>query len=121
MNRVVGHLRGKVQARAGGRQNYPPRPRSNCATGGDRYHGRVAAVLNVLISHQPAAALRRVLRFWEGAIAERSLLLAYGGTRENFAALEFTPRLFIDDPRLRTRDHQREAQSLTGLFRTVRD
>jgi hypothetical protein len=63
--------------------------------------------------------LARVLEYWRAAIAEGTLLLAFGGTRENFARVDFEPRVFIDDPKLRTRDHQREYQSMTAFYRTV--
>ncbi len=43
-------------------------------------------------------------------------MLCYGGSQENFAQIAHEPKIFIDDPRLRTRDHQRERQSYTRIF-----
>ncbi|MDQ6624482.1 MAG: hypothetical protein M3Y86_13490 [Verrucomicrobiota bacterium] len=77
-------------------------------------------VLNVLLSHQAPAALEKVLHYWNATAPGAAVLLAHGGAAADFAALHFQPRLFVDDPRLRTRDHQRDAQSLTGLLREVR-
>jgi hypothetical protein len=45
-------------------------------------------------------------------------LIAYGGGREDFGAIEHSQKIFIEDPQLRTRDHQREYQSYSGLFNT---
>lgn len=45
--------------------------------------------------------------------------IAYGGTRERFAEISWPDRTFIEDTRLRTRDHQRDRQSYLGLMRAV--
>lgn len=45
--------------------------------------------------------------------------MACGGKRSDFNELPFKSKVFIDDPRLRTRNHQRELQSLTGFFQSV--
>ena len=45
-----------------------------------------------------------------------SILLACGGPKEEFDAIRHKQKFYVDDPRLRTRDHQREFQSYTGLF-----
>jgi hypothetical protein len=44
------------------------------------------------------------------------VLIAYGGTRERFANLKVPDKVYVDDSRLRTRDHQRERQSFAGVF-----
>jgi hypothetical protein len=46
-------------------------------------------------------------------------LLCYGGTPENFAKISYPQKLFIDDPRLRTREHQKEKQSYSQIFQKV--
>src|SRR4051794_36530600 len=74
-------------------------------------------VLTLLLSHQTAAELAPVLEIWEQVAGPENLLLAYGGTRSNFDAIKFAPKFFVDDPALRTRDHQREKQSYTGMLR----
>ena len=73
--------------------------------------------LNVVLSHQPAEAVHRTIKAWAGVSSPRDLLLAYGGDREEFGNINHEPKIFIDDPRLRTRDHQREFQSYTGAFK----
>ena len=73
-----------------------------------------------MLAHQSPAELAILFEFWRPAIKAGALLLAFGGTRENFERTSFEPRIFITDPRLRTRDHQREHQSMTGVFQAVR-
>ncbi len=48
-----------------------------------------------------------------------NLLVAYGGSPCSFDRIHFEDRVFIDDPNLRTLDHQREAQSYTAVFKEV--
>lgn len=74
-------------------------------------------VLTLLLSHQTAAELKPLLDTWREVAAPGHLLLAYGGTRENFEAIAFEPKLLSTDPALRTRDHQRERQSCTAVLR----
>lgn len=78
-------------------------------------------VLNVLLTHQGPDAFGRVLDSWREVRAQSTLLVAHGGSRTDFDALSYTPKIFIEDPRLRTRDHQREYQSITGVLKAVRD
>jgi hypothetical protein len=66
-------------------------------------------------------ALERVLQLWQPVAGPGGLLLAYGGTREAFAKIAYEPKVFVDDPRLRTRDHQREYQSYSGVLRAAAD
>ena len=76
-------------------------------------------VLNVLLTHQPNNAVAAMVDWWSQCVPRESIVIAHGGSREQFEALDFAPKLFIDDPRLRTRDHQRERQSYGGVFRAV--
>src|SRR5947209_9863439 len=73
-------------------------------------------VLTLLLSHQTAAELAPMLEIWKQVAGPENLLLAYGGRRSNFDAISFEPKFFVDDPALRTRDHQREKQSYTGML-----
>ena len=75
------------------------------------------SVLNILLTHQPADAVMAMVEWWQKCVARDSILLACGGSREDFAALPHGARVFVDDARLRTRDHQRERQSYSGVFR----
>jgi hypothetical protein len=74
-------------------------------------------VLTLLLSHQTPAELEPLLRVWQQVADPDSVLLAYGGIEDQFARIGFEPKVFIDDPCLRTRDHQRERQSCTGVLR----
>ena len=46
------------------------------------------------------------------------MIVAFGGAPTEFERLE-CPAVFVEDRRLRTRDHQRERQSYTGMLRDV--
>lgn len=96
----------------------------------------------VLISHQSPPEVAAMCRTWQRLNPEAALHVAYGGTEAGFANLRgqatdaaaagagaraiagFMDRLapdvgatWIPDPRLRTRDHQRERQSYLGVMR----
>ena len=73
-------------------------------------------VLNLLLSHQSAAAVAKMLEYWSERVPNESILIAHGGLRKEFDAIGHTQKFYVDDPRLRTRDHQREFQSYTRLF-----
>jgi hypothetical protein len=73
-------------------------------------------VLNLVLSRQPAAAVSKMLVHWNRCVPNESILIAYGGTKSEFDAVQHKQKFFVDDRRLRTRDHQREFQSYTRLF-----
>lgn len=60
-----------------------------------------------------------MLEWWSRYLALDDVLVVAGGRREDFAGIAHTPKIFIDDPRLHTVDHQREFQSYTGLYRGI--
>lgn len=60
-----------------------------------------------------------MLQYWKDRVSIESILIAYGGTKREFDAIQHEQKFFADDPRLRTRDHQREFQSYTRLFRAA--
>lgn len=75
------------------------------------------AICYLLLAHVPPADMEILLERWRSYCAPPSqLFLCYGGTRENFDAIAYEPKVFIDDPRLRTRDHQRQKQSYSQIF-----
>jgi hypothetical protein len=76
-------------------------------------------VLNLILSHQPAAAVSKMLTHWNQCVPDESILIAYGGTKSEFDAIQHQQKFFVDNPRLRTRDHQREFQSYTRLFQAA--
>lgn len=77
------------------------------------------AVLNMILSHQPAPAVAKMIAHWGNHVPQESILIAYGGPKNEFQAIEHRQKILIDDPRLLTRDHQREFQSYTELFQTA--
>jgi len=74
------------------------------------------SVLNLILSHQSSRAVSRMLAYWSEYVPAGSILLAYGGPREEFDAIAHRQKCYVDDSRLRTSDHQREFQSYSGLF-----
>lgn len=76
-------------------------------------------VLNVVLTHQPPACVEAMLEWWRQFVDPADLLIAHGGRREDFEQVSHFLKIFCDDPRLHTVDHQREFQSYTGLFRAI--
>ena len=60
-----------------------------------------------------------MLAHWNQCVPSESILIAYGGTKSEFDAIQHQQKFFVDNPRLRTRDHQREFQSYTRLFQSA--
>jgi hypothetical protein len=77
------------------------------------------SVLNLILTHQPAESVSQMLAYWSHCAPIDNILIAYGGTKSEFDAIQHGQKFFADDPRLRTRDHQREFQSYTRLFQTA--
>lgn len=73
-----------------------------------------SATLTVLLTHQDSARVARMTQRWR-RFAGR-LLVVHAGRRADFDASDFSPKIFLDDPRIRTRHHQRERQSYTALY-----
>lgn len=76
-------------------------------------------VATVLLTHESPEAVSRMCAHWLERDPDQVLIIAYGGTRENFSKLELQHAVFVDDPELRTRDHPREKQSYLGVFSAV--
>jgi hypothetical protein len=77
------------------------------------------SVLNLILTHQPADAVARMVEYWSRCVPRESILIAYGGEKPQFAEIRHGQKFFVDDPRLLTRDHQREMQSYTRLFQSA--
>lgn len=73
-------------------------------------------VLNLILSHQSAGAVGRMIDRWSECVDRDSIVIAHGGEQRDFDAIAHEKKLFVDDARLRTRDHQREFQSYTQLL-----
>lgn len=86
------------------------------------YDHRVAManVVTLLLSHQRNSDLARVLKLWQQVTAADRVLVAYGGDPSEFERISWPHKVFVADPRLRTRDHQRERQSYTGVLKAAR-
>lgn len=78
-------------------------------------------VLNVLMLHQGPAFVDQLLRYWAPVAGAENLLVVHGGTESDFGELRHAAKIFVADPRLRTRDHPRERQSITAVLHAVRD
>ena len=72
----------------------------------------------VVLDHRNAKEVEQLHRGWNGA-AGGNVLIAYGGAKSEFDRIALPHKILIDDPRLRTRDHQRECQSYTSIFRST--
>jgi hypothetical protein len=81
--------------------------------------GGTERVINVVLTHQGGEALRCMLKNWEGVCREEDLWIAFGGSRADFEKLGYPRKVFVEDPALRTHDHQREKQSYTGIYRAI--
>jgi hypothetical protein len=60
-----------------------------------------------------------MVAWWRSHVPGSDILIAYGGTRDRFEALKVPEKVFVEDSRLRTGDHQRERQSFAGVFSAV--
>lgn len=76
-------------------------------------------VMNLLLTHFIGEKLERLLEYWKPVCSVENLWIAFGGTREDFEKLDYPRKVFIDDAKLRTRDHQRERQSYNGIFKAM--
>ncbi len=75
--------------------------------------------LTVLLTHQSESLVEAMVAWWQQHVPGSGILIAYGGTRERFESLDVPAKVFVEDARLRTRDHQRERQSFGGVFTAV--
>ena len=84
--------------------------------------GLPTRVLLVILDHRTPAEVEATIRRWlQHGVREADTLLAYGGDTVNFDRIPLTNKIFTADPRLRTSDHQREAQSYRAVFCDVSD
>lgn len=73
-----------------------------------------------LLTHEPAGSASLMRKHWLDLTSPDHCVIAYGGRRDEFDKIE-GDKVFIDDPRLRTKDHQRELQSYSGVMAGIRD
>lgn len=79
----------------------------------------MSQVLNLVLTHQAPDQIARMLAYWRDYCAPENLLIAFEGSEANFHSIQHPAKVRIDDPRLRTRDHGRERQSYSGVFRAA--
>ena len=66
---------------------------------------------NIIITHQPADHVARMLAWWHSAAPPDSLWIAYGGPREAFDAIAWPQKFYLTSNRIRTTNPQRDRQS----------
>lgn len=76
-------------------------------------------IVSVVLTHQSPDRVKRMCDYWGLLFPEYALLIAYGGSFEHFEEIKGVQKVYVDDLRLRTKDHQRENQSYAGVFRAV--
>ena len=90
----------------------------------ERLHNRrkqaMSETLTLLLTHQTAPQVARMLTYWRDFVSAADILIAYGGPAAEFSRLDHDRRIFIDSPRLKTKDHQRQKQSYQDLFYAAR-
>ena len=79
----------------------------------------MSQVRTILLTHQTPECVERMLRYWDRITPRHAVFVAFGGSKEDFASLTHPHRAFIDSPRLKTRDHQREKQSYAPVFQAA--
>lgn len=81
---------------------------------------KTEAVCVVLLAHLSPEKTAALIQRWRRYLSpESEIVLGYGGPAESFPGITHEPKIFIEDARLRTRDHQREKQSYTEVFQKV--
>ena len=93
-------------------------PRLDAAS--DLSGGLKRRILWLIIAHQDAMTVEAILAYWKNYVPSEDILIAYGGaSRQEFVGIRHSQKLFIEDPRLRTRAHVLEKQSYTGVLRAA--
>jgi hypothetical protein len=76
----------------------------------------MSEILTILLTHQKADQVQRMLEFWSCNVLNADILVAYGGEGSEFLRIDAPRKIYVDDERLRTRDHIREKQSYSKVF-----
>ena len=79
----------------------------------------MSEVCTILLTHQSAEQVDRMLRYWDRITPRSDVFVAFGGSRDDFNRISHPHRALIDSPRLKTRDHQREKQSYAPVFQAA--
>lgn len=80
----------------------------------------MANTLAVLLCHTDNTSIHNVIHWWQQHTdIDDNILIAFGGLESEYNNITWKHKVFVDDPRLRTRDHQREKQSYQGVFKAA--
>ena len=79
----------------------------------------MSRVLNLLLTHQAPAAIARMLAWWRDCCPPNNVLIAFNGPEEAFGRIAHLHKVRVVDDRLVTRQHSRERQSYTAIFRAA--
>jgi hypothetical protein len=60
-----------------------------------------------------------MLEWWRDCVLLEGVLIVAGGTRADFDGITHPEKVHVTDPRLQTRDHQRELQSYTVVYAAI--
>lgn len=94
----------------------PDFPGESAGGNGDAARARV---LTLVITHRGGEEFAGLLDWWKRFCPEEDLWFVFGGSRADFEAIAYPRKVFVEDPGLRTRDHQREKQSYAGILRAT--
>jgi len=88
--------------------------------GRNRSRSETPQICHVVICHRPPRETEAVFKRWQTLEPAARVLIAYGGTKENFNRLSGSINaVYISDATLRTTDHARERQQYAGVFRAA--
>jgi hypothetical protein len=73
-------------------------------------------VLNLVVTHQPAEQVNRVLAWWRQNAPAAPLLPVITNESLDLTEIDYPHKIRVCDPRLHTVDHARQRQSYTGIF-----
>jgi hypothetical protein len=75
--------------------------------------------MNIVLTHLAGTSYRSILEAWSPVCREENLWIAFGGSRRDFESIDYSRKVFVEDPNLRKVDNQREKQSYTGIFKAM--
>ena len=74
--------------------------------------------LTAMLTHHAAERVDEIAAWWCDVTGER-LVVVHGGLEKECAKIRRCPAVHVPDPGLRTRDHQRQRQSYSGVLRAI--
>jgi hypothetical protein len=80
---------------------------------------RDSKTANLIVTHQSADCVARMLDYWRGFVPEESLWIAYGGKKEEFERVAHPRKYFLESNRIRVKDIQRDRQGYHEIFQAA--